>query len=475
MDNPIDADDHSTSLITEDVVQNIVAELTVHAPCSDVKDCLKAYEYGKSFKQLITVFTQFNKEHIINTLNYLNVPGREDYVKSANVESLICRIQNLLPDKCGICSKIYCVKNTDASLLSCEICGQDAHNDCLVNAVNNSLPDGSEKYSTLSKEELLKFLNPLNIPSWYYICKPCSAECIPQDDKGLKKKSKKESKKGEDRVKVHPKPPVMSTSGDVDDNNATVNIANGKTASKGSGEQHPPPLNDDVINSKQSTADTVCKFFLKKCCKHGLKGEKCNFAHPAICKKLLKYGHTEKGCNKGSKCADFHPKMCFQSLKNKTCSYDNCRFYHVAGTKKVDSVHVSDDNLQESPPSQDSSLGNKSKVEHFLEIQKQSLQELRLEFLETMDMRFAALLSCLGNQNSAQANVQPQSMQVNPLGPPLVENQFHYSPQSQFVESRGNNFNCPVTSKRVMNQEIPSPIHQSQLGYNQQFPALLHQ
>ena len=192
--------DGSTSLITEDVVQAVIAELTIDAPSSDIKDCLKAHEYGKSFKQLTAVFThQFSKECIVDTLSYLNVPGRAEYVKSANVESLICRIQNLLPDECGICNKVYCVKNADPSLLSCEICGQDAHNDCLISAVNNSLPQ-EDMRTTLSKEEVLKFFNPLNIPGWHYICKPCAADCIPQDDKGLKKKSKKENKKEENKV-----------------------------------------------------------------------------------------------------------------------------------------------------------------------------------------------------------------------------------------------------------------------------------
>ena len=62
------------------------------------------------------------------------------------------------------------MKNSDPSLLSCEICGQDIHNDCLINAVNKSLPQGSEGNVTLSKEEIKKILNPLNITGWHYIC-----------------------------------------------------------------------------------------------------------------------------------------------------------------------------------------------------------------------------------------------------------------------------------------------------------------
>ena len=62
MDISTGADDVDfTSLITEDVVQTVIAELTVDAPNLEVKSCLKAYEYGKSIKQLTAAFQQFNK------------------------------------------------------------------------------------------------------------------------------------------------------------------------------------------------------------------------------------------------------------------------------------------------------------------------------------------------------------------------------------------------------------------------------
>ena len=411
MDKPTDiADDNFTTLITEDVVQTVIAELTVDAPSSEVKDCLKAYEYGKSFKQLITVFMQFKKEHIVNTLTYLNVPGREEYVKSANVESLVCRIQNLLPDECGVCSEVYCVKNTDPSLLSCEICGQDAHNNCLIKAVNNSLPEGSEMNSILSKEEVLKFLNPLNIPGWHYICKPCSVECIPQDEKGLKKKSKKESKKEEIKVKVlPPASTVVSIPAYAGENNTpkspTDNLGDINKGNR---------VVDDVQKSenKSSKHETICRFFLRKRCKYGIKGEKCKFTHPPLCNKLLKDGYSEKGCTKGTKCKFFHPKMCCQSLNKRECSYKNCKFYHVAGTKpselhspdpsvaNASMAHLPDTSVVkvssslESSRSKDDFLG-----QQYHAFQYHTLQNFKMEILEAMDMRLATALSQMQRQS----------------------------------------------------------------------------
>ena len=32
----------------------------------------------------------------------------------------------------------------------------------------------------------------------------------------------------------------------------------------------------------------ISKFYIKKCCKHGLRGNNCNYPHPAPCKKYIK-------------------------------------------------------------------------------------------------------------------------------------------------------------------------------------------
>ena len=31
----------------------------------------------------------------------------------------------------------------------------------------------------------------------------------------------------------------------------------------------------------------ICKFYIKKCGKHGLRGNNCNYPHPAPCKKYI--------------------------------------------------------------------------------------------------------------------------------------------------------------------------------------------
>ena len=42
---------------------------------------------------------------------------------------------------------------------------------------------------------------------------------------------------------------------------------------------------------------------------------------------------NKNGCD--GKCDDFHPNACRSSLRNKTCSFFECRFFHLKGTKKT--------------------------------------------------------------------------------------------------------------------------------------------
>ena len=77
----------------------------------------------------------------------------------------------------------------------------------------------------------------------------------------------------------------------------------------------------------------VCRFYTNGKCR---RGQECRFQHPAICKKFRTSGSkssNSNGCD--GKCEAFHPNACRNSLRNKTCSFQDCRFYHLKGTKFV--------------------------------------------------------------------------------------------------------------------------------------------
>ena len=98
-----------------------------------------------------------------------------------------------------------------------------------------------------------------------------------------------------------------------------------------------PGTSKDVKISKsddknKKTTLPICKFYQKGKCRHN---ENCRFEHPKICYKFRAFGlktDNEKGCE--SSCSFFHPNACKDSLKSKNCPREECRFYHLKGTKK---------------------------------------------------------------------------------------------------------------------------------------------
>ena len=82
------------------------------------------------------------------------------------------------------------------------------------------------------------------------------------------------------------------------------------------------------------TKDT-CKFFLKTRCKNGISDKNCKYKHLPVCNRLMRNGIKGPfGCQRGKDCEFYHPHMCRESLKFKTCSRDQCKYYHVRGTVK---------------------------------------------------------------------------------------------------------------------------------------------
>ena len=166
-------------------------------------------------------------------------------------------------------------------------------------------------------------------------------------------------------------------------------------------------MDDKEKETVEKNLKSVCKFYMKKQCKHGIKGENCSFSHPHICQKLLKFGHSNKGC-RGNGCKNVHPKMCHHSLKSKECPFENCKFYHVKGTKFVGNMrqesgqtHLEQSEIPSSLyKNQNSFLGP-----------EQSLQSIKAEILETMDIRFATLMSCFQSQCGIQRLPAPNPLQ----------------------------------------------------------------
>ena len=98
--------------------------------------------------------------------------------------------------------------------------------------------------------------------------------------------------------------------------------------SSGSGPSTPPDTNDSGPKKEKKE---LFRFFARGRCN---RPKDCRFNHPSICKKFRQFGSIStdtKGCD--GKCNAFHPNAYRNSLRNKTCSFSECRFYHLKGTK----------------------------------------------------------------------------------------------------------------------------------------------
>ena len=166
----------------ETETEDLIAELCIHAPSDSVKFCLRNYEYGKSLQALHSRFEKVKRDALCETARYLKLPNVEKTNK-ALAHLIVCRIQNLLPDNCSLCTERYRVSNSEPAFLDCAICGQGVHKQCWLNIANIALsPEEVPTKSTAKEFERL--WNPLRLPGIFYICSACQPTTIPSEDEG---------------------------------------------------------------------------------------------------------------------------------------------------------------------------------------------------------------------------------------------------------------------------------------------------
>jgi hypothetical protein len=101
--------------------------------------------------------------------------------------------------------------------------------------------------------------------------------------------------------------------------------AGGKISSRG--------VTDTKTPAKNKKKE-LCRFYARGRCN---RNRDCRFGHPDLCKKFKLFGSKStdpKGCD--GKCNLFHPNACRNSLLSRTCSFKDCRFFHLKGTRLSD-------------------------------------------------------------------------------------------------------------------------------------------
>ena len=363
---------------------SVIAELVVKADSKTVKEVLRIYKPEMHYDQLKRAFDGPMRKSLIETMDFLGVPGCDGFVKPTIVSKLISRIQSHFPDECGTCSQEFVVSLGETVLLSCSICGQGIHNRCLAMKLGVAEVDLEQ----MTHDDVQKSLNPKSLQTLVYLCGYCHNSTIPSPDQGRKSK-KKDNVKSKKNPKAAAGPAVKTPAivkigdnwTDIDSDTGTGTqppISHSDEDSRESNDadsesesdsdkphsRRKSPLRrrsthkelkgeDGASNNKKKDAHPeaktedssskrdkpVCPFYRQGQCRHGISGKGCSKAHPQLCRKLMLNGtRGPRGCNKGKECERFHPKMCSSSINHAECLNVNCSLYHVKGTRRLNSA-----------------------------------------------------------------------------------------------------------------------------------------
>ena len=354
--------------------QNAIEELSSKSTNDVVKKILGAYPLGQTFSQQKKIINKFNKEELILVLEFLKVNNQDKYNKPQVVHNLIVRIQNLLPDTCGLCKQEYCTSLDDTPLLTCDVCGQGSHNPC----VTSILGVGEPETSSLNPEKARKTIIPLDLPGVHYLCMTCSNDNIPNGNEGIL------NKKAHDIEELEKTPEETITPESGEDIIPLENPVGIEDAHVPSVPSEAPQGNSGVQDQNPPQNSAICPFFRKGLCRHGISGRRCKDQHPHPCKKLIKHGaNATNGCTLGrSRCDKFHPSMCSSSMTKGECLDASCKLWHVAGTRKSAKTTSGD---QKPKKKSADNQASKNVSNDFLDL----LQKWKLEMMEAMDTKLA--------------------------------------------------------------------------------------
>ena len=455
-------DDPYDNIITLEEKENAIADLCIaaerkHLP--SVRDCLRKYDASVDMRVIENEMKSCTKGQIVETLEFLGCHGMADYYKDHCDTRLICRIQNFMPDKCGVCDEKFCIKlDEEKPLMECVMCGQGCHNPCVLNSLGKTADD----LNSMSQEEIDKMINPCKDLGMIYMCHACQKIELPSSTDGLtedgaKKRQVAHSKPKQQKAvrKTHETP---NTSRSIQFESGTAeNPVIVADAVLGSAD-YPIAVEDDngLHNIPKKTSESVCRYYKRGSCKHGASGKKdgtCPYAHPKYCRNYVMYGNkSPRGCKKGDQCNQFHPKMCPRSLTDGVCYNTTCKHRHLKNTKREMPINIADSTLihgnrnSSTNTSQDTRTALNAQTQgHVQTMSKQhiprqsdpfldALKQFKEEMIATIDLKLKEML---------KSDQYPPL----PLRPPMQPYQAQYQ------------FNPPHNPHNQFRHETRSPPH----------------
>ena len=193
------------------------------------------------------------------------------------VQAIVQKINAHLPHSCASCELEYALKLDDVPLFLCYKCGVPSHDCEEVKKIKDAFPESLPK-------GLIWLCSGCIAPSTQ-THETASFELGTIEETPNERKEKQQNPEAESVVK--------------DNNEETIK---------------------DVGKKK------VCKHYIYKKCRHGLKGSGCPFDHPTKCFKYMRNGsNARRGCSEGKNCKYFHPPLCRTSVRNGVCAREDRR------------------------------------------------------------------------------------------------------------------------------------------------------
>ena len=422
--------------------QDIIDELCIKSTNDLIRNVLRAYPLNKTLTHQKREIKKIKNDDLILTLEFLKVTNQGGCNKTELVHNLIVRIQNLLPDTCGLCKQEYNTGLDDTPLLSCEVCGQGSHNPC----INTLLGIEESEESSLDPQKVRKMIIPLELPGVHYLCMTCSGDIVPDDGPdGILKNKLHDSadEDGNSLEEVQPSVAVEAASTPLtpivqeDIQSRTDPEPNGSL---------PQPQSQSRNQGNDGRA--ICIFFKKGQCKHGISGKGCKHRHPQPCKKLIRHGaRAPNGCTLGrSRCDKFHPNMCPASMSKGECTDSFCKLWHVSGTRKSHKNKTTTSGHQMGAKSPIANLTSaKENPNDFLGL----LQSWKLEMMQAMDTKLAMAL-----KPTVIPSPRPQSLETMSM---MAHN--HLLPQSYHNLAMGGQRNFMTSGQPVLVQMFPNVMY----------------
>ena len=443
--------------------QETLDKLIALSQDSIVQNVLRKYQPTKTVKAITKDFSSVIKENLVSAMTFLGMPNQEKFTKPIVIANLITRIQNLLPDKCSHCDTPYCIEIQETPLITCCMCGQGAHTPCFASLINIDQKD----IAALTSDDVMRIVNPLNIPTMHYLCEACSADVIPQPAASSKPASQApksqptnqdgDAAAGSDASHAADEAEIIDV--DLPDPMATQNNQQPQRRHRKSG---------DSRSKEAIKPEDICPHFIKGTCRFGRAGSECPKSHPRLCRKFLAHGERAgKGCTYGARCKFYHLPVCQASQQKGECLDDKCGKRHIGGTRRTNSRPICPTSQQKLEcfnsecklhhlkgtkrlPPTSGRANSTTKKSDFLDV-AHLMSTLKTEMMSAMmgaiDSKFSSMQTATSHaqtsaatsrpaqtwlqaaQTGLQQQMQPPPPPPAPLPPPLTQQQ--QQPQSQ--------------------------------------------